>query len=234
VRKNQAALNERQWDNLVFAMKSLKKSDASRNWDYFAETHNHYGSLDGDGAHDHDLPHVDGVDLTIHDAFYWLAWHRKFILEFESELQGDGLSGDLPYWDWTTTRDIPEALHAKVGGWMNVSRAVFHDSDKLPTASDLRNVTGQSSYSSFDYGLRQLHAIVHNWIGGSMANPATSAKDPLFFLHHAFLDKVWSQWQDDHPTQHFADEYLDGAIPPWDRLLVRDVMHIRELKYRYT
>jgi hypothetical protein len=34
-----------------------------------------------------------------------------------------------------------------------------------------------------------LHNPVHRWIGGNMAD-ATSPNDPVFFLHHTFLDKL--------------------------------------------
>lgn len=44
-----------------------------------------------------------------------------------------------------------------------------------------------------------LHNPVHNWIGGNMAE-ATSANDPVFFLHHAYLDLLWENWKQQHPT----------------------------------
>lgn len=40
----------------------------------------------------------------------------------------------------------------------------------------------------------QLHNRVHLYIGGNMA-PMTSPNDPVFFLHHCFIDKVWADWQ---------------------------------------
>lgn len=36
-----------------------------------------------------------------------------------------------------------------------------------------------------------LHNRVHNWMGGSMG-PGTSPNDPIFFLHHAYVDKLWA------------------------------------------
>lgn len=38
------------------------------------------------------------------------------------------------------------------------------------------------------------HGIVHNNIGGDMASMA-SPNDPIFFLHHAFMDRLWARWQ---------------------------------------
>jgi hypothetical protein len=39
-----------------------------------------------------------------------------------------------------------------------------------------------------------MHNRVHAWVGGSMI-PITSPNDPVFFLHHCFMDKLWSDWQ---------------------------------------
>ncbi|MFJ8719354.1 tyrosinase family protein [Streptomyces violaceus] len=42
-----------------------------------------------------------------------------------------------------------------------------------------------------------LHNQVHRWIGGDMA-PASSPNDPVFFLHHANVDRLWESWMDRH------------------------------------
>ena len=39
------------------------------------------------------------------------------------------------------------------------------------------------------------HNTGHNIVGGYMANPVFSPNDPLFWLHHAFIDKTWADWQ---------------------------------------
>lgn len=38
-----------------------------------------------------------------------------------------------------------------------------------------------------------LHNRVHVWVGGSMG-PGTSPNDPVFFLHHCNVDRIWSKW----------------------------------------
>jgi hypothetical protein len=47
-----------------------------------------------------------------------------------------------------------------------------------------------------------LHNRGHVWVGGSML-PMTSPNDPIFFLHHCFVDKIWSDWQIRFPTQNY-------------------------------
>jgi tyrosinase len=44
-------------------------------------------------------------------------------------------------------------------------------------------------------GGTQLHNRVHVWINGHMIK-MTSPNDPIFFLHHCFVDKIWWDWQE--------------------------------------
>ncbi|KAI0139221.1 hypothetical protein BJ166DRAFT_489670 [Pestalotiopsis sp. NC0098] len=46
------------------------------------------------------------------------------------------------------------------------------------------------------------HSAGHNGVGGIMSDPTFSPGDPLFFLHHAYLDKLWWEWQKlDYPAR---------------------------------
>lgn len=90
----------------------------------------------------------------------------------------------------------------------------------------------------------QLHNRVHLWVGGNMT-PMTSPDDPVFFLHHCFIDKVWADWQaeqaKDNPAAapHYAPEEqgppghnLGDQLKPWKRS-VKDVLNISKLGYHY-
>jgi tyrosinase len=73
------------------------------------------------------------------------------------------------------------------------------------------------------------HNQVHRWIGGSMAG-AASPDDPVFWLHHAFIDLLWDRWQKAHPRSRYLPAralpagdpqggrifVLDQPMPPWD------------------
>ncbi|AQS69540.1 tyrosinase family protein [Streptomyces pactum] len=52
------------------------------------------------------------------------------------------------------------------------------------------------------------HNRVHRWVGGEMLT-ATSVNDPVFWLHHAFVDLQWYRWQ----RRHRGAAYLP-ATPP--------------------
>jgi tyrosinase len=41
------------------------------------------------------------------------------------------------------------------------------------------------------------HNALHVWIGGHMAT-AGSPNDPVFFLHHCNIDRLWAKWQVTH------------------------------------
>ncbi len=53
------------------------------------------------------------------------------------------------------------------------------------------------------------HALLaaHNWTGGTMAG-GNSPLDPLFYLHHCNVDRLWAIWQLNHAgaTQYTLDQ----------------------------
>jgi tyrosinase len=74
----------------------------------------------------------------------------------------------------------------------------------LPTATDISAGIARTPYWAGPSCFVQvasgvLHNPVHRWIGGNMAD-ASSPNDPIFFLHHAFLDMLWEQWKKHHTT----------------------------------
>jgi tyrosinase len=65
--------------------------------------------------------------------------------------------------------------------------------------------------------LEQLpHNIVHREVSGNMGNPVTSPLDPIFWLHHANIDRLWQVWLDRSPSHVNPDdpEWLT-AQPFW-------------------
>ncbi|KAE8382375.1 tyrosinase, partial [Aspergillus bertholletiae] len=45
------------------------------------------------------------------------------------------------------------------------------------------------------------HASGHRGTGGVMEDPDVSPGDPLFYLHHGWIDRLWWQWQREDPTR---------------------------------
>ncbi|KAK3356861.1 monooxygenase [Lasiosphaeria hispida] len=72
----------------------------------------------------------------------------------------------------------------------------------------MQEVNSHTDYDKFQPALESApHGAVHAGIGGGRGDmgPLSSPNDPIFFLHHAMVDKVWWQWQQQDPqTRTFA------------------------------
>ncbi|KAI4591580.1 hypothetical protein KJ359_012795 [Pestalotiopsis sp. 9143b] len=53
------------------------------------------------------------------------------------------------------------------------------------------------------------HSGGHGGVGLEMSNPISSPGDPIFYLHHTWLDKVWWDWQALNMTSRLTD--ISGA-----------------------
>lgn len=67
--------------------------------------------------------------------------------------------------------------------------------------------------STFDRGA---HGGVHVDVGGDMGSVVSAAYDPIFWLHHCMVDKVFFDWQNKHPqasiSQHVRDSVVYGDM----------------------
>jgi tyrosinase len=62
--------------------------------------------------------------------------------------------------------------------------------------------------------LEQLpHDMVHVDVGGIMGDPVTAALDPIFWLHHANIDRLWQVWLAD------SAQHLDPTASKWRDLV---------------
>jgi tyrosinase len=48
-----------------------------------------------------------------------------------------------------------------------------------------------------------IHGLGHVSVGGEMGNVWSSSNDPLFFMHHAQIDRIWALWQSLNPHHVF-------------------------------
>lgn len=97
----------------------------------------------------------------------------------------------------------------------------------LPRKADVATVVGLNTYDAAPFDLNSgqfrnsvegwvpgatapnLHNRVHVWVGGDMS-PASSPNDPVFFLNHCNVDRIWAAWQAQHP----AAPYLPPSTAP--------------------
>jgi len=138
------------------------------------------------------------VNFCPHGAPYFIAWHRGYLHYFEQELRL--ASGDpelnVPYWDYYSYPTIPAEFTDSTPGnplyrprmGTNIHGAL----DLLPFAPDVYNFQ-HGTPNAFEPKLENVHNSVHNLIGGLMAT-MQSPLDPIFYLHHANIDRLTHAW----------------------------------------
>ena len=56
-----------------------------------------------------------------------------------------------------------------------------------------------------------LHNLVHVWVGGDMS-PASSPNDPVFFLNHCNVDRIWEAWMQKHGRVYVPDQSASNDL----------------------
>ncbi|KAK0462548.1 uncharacterized protein EV420DRAFT_1525493 [Desarmillaria tabescens] len=51
-----------------------------------------------------------------------------------------------------------------------------------------------------------VHLDGHNAVGGDMTDIQTAPNDPLFWLHHSYIDYLWWKWQGNNETRIYDPE----------------------------
>ena len=81
------------------------------------------------------------------------------------------------------------------------SRSVGRDG-QLFTREGIEAIMSRNTYEEIfmldqdpQYSLEYQHGGTHVFIGGDMERLETSAFDPIFFFHHAFVDYIWEQFR---------------------------------------
>lgn len=74
---------------------------------------------------------------------------------------------------------------------------------------------------------RNPHHGGHRGVGGEMWNPYSSPGDPLFYLHHAWLDKLWWDWQSRNLGVRVLD--ITGRKKMSDSVATKDVVALGDV-----
>lgn len=56
-----------------------------------------------------------------------------------------------------------------------------------------------------------LHNRVHVWVGGDML-PSSSPNDPVFFLNHCNVDRIWAAWLDRNGEVYLPDQTAPAGL----------------------
>ena len=57
------------------------------------------------------------------------------------------------------------------------------------------------------FRITELHNRVHIYIGGTMLDVPTASNDPIFFLHHCMIDRIYELW---------LDQFTDNELPSYE------------------
>ncbi|KAI9226134.1 MAG: hypothetical protein DHS80DRAFT_19236, partial [Piptocephalis tieghemiana] len=190
--------------------------------------------------------HLDNK-LRVHNQAVFLPWHRVYVRSFELALQQVDSRIWLPYWEWPLDSQAPEQsaifTAAFMGGNGRASDSCVMDGPFAnwtmanPTPHCIRRkfrrgttcgtfhgpesinriITQSTSYDNFRQMFESVpHAGPHLGIGGEMSQ-MESPNDPIFWLHHAYIDKVYYLWQQARPdlaNTYNGPSYGGGPPPP--------------------
>lgn len=195
--KNLSAAELTAFKNGVAVMKSRPATDPT-SWAYQAAIHGTTMT-----------PTQTAWNTCQHNTTHFFSWHRMELCFFERILRkASGMPGlGLPYWNYSDTAD-PNArfLPAAFRSPANATNPLFNSvrnaalnagtgqlaASAVSLASVIPGPVGFYPFSSNMYGTP--HGAVHVGIGGWMSSVPTAAQDPIFWLHHCNIDRLWNRW----------------------------------------
>jgi tyrosinase len=204
IRKNYNEMTALERTNLVNAFYSLRTGPDLIN--DLAVFHGAFFDLDNSANPTAQDIHFNLPDEPERDIFF--AWHRQQIFEVEQAMQDINPYNSIPFWNTSTDQSITSPLWAQNfmgqfnADW-NLNRNLGGD-DMLPMPSEVTQVQSQSNFLIYSDMMERgpVHHGPHRWIGGVMA-ATVSPRDPVFYLHHTFIDKLWKEWEDLRGTSAF-------------------------------
>jgi tyrosinase len=199
IRKNANALTAGERDRFVSAFAQLNNQGLGR----FADFRNMHTNVSSPQAH---------------GAPGFLPWHRAYLLDLERELQAIDPAVALPYWRFDQAapsifnRDflgVSDALGTvqfsatnplqfwKTDGVQGINRRPFFPTTTAPPGlrTEPQTLALGTQYAAFRTLEGNPHGSAHTSFGGSISSIGTAAKDPLFFLLHCNVDRLWAKWQ---------------------------------------
>jgi len=187
--------------------------------------------------------HADQFSGDAHRGHYFYPWHRQMIYMLESEIRNLGEKYgcfSLPYWDSSTGGSWWEAMNGgednSMGGpvtdWNCITSGPFSEGQYSterdggclrrsvligPTLSSssqiMDDIDRLTQYADFRSTTEGRHNTPHVVIGGNMVT-GNAPDDPMFYLHHCFVDYWWALWQDcdDHAGEtHSSSSTMFGG-----------------------
>jgi hypothetical protein len=174
----------------VATMRALSPSDP-RSWSYQAAIH---GTFAG--------PPQTAWNTCQHGNYFFWSWHRMYLYWFERICRRMACDDcfALPYWDYNapSQRQLPSMFRDPASELFVMQRDPNMNSGAgslAPWAVDYSAGLALVNFNSASSSLEGVpHGVVHVSIGGWMGSVPTAAQDPIFYLHHCNLDRLWNLW----------------------------------------
>jgi tyrosinase len=164
----------------------------------------------------------------------FLPWHRAYLLQMEKLLVAKKKNAFIPWWDWTIA-GIPNWL---VGFKPTVNGVANNRNNVTIAVSDQARLDFLTKLTDFTDFTRQLEVDPHNkghvLLGPPMDYVPTAPSDPIFWMHHAEVDRVWSIWQASNPGKGPVLSGKDAEMDPWTDKTVSSLASIKTLGYSYA
>lgn len=163
----------------------------------------------------------------------FLPWHRALLIEFENEMRKHVPDITMPYWDWEA--DQGQLVGMEILDRLNDTRKIWtrdpYHTFPIKHKEVLDLVNNVDTYFEFSKELeRGPHLQGHNWAGGSMMRMMNSPEDPLFYFHHANVDRWWFEWQKKNPGERASLRNPDNLLDPWgDKYTTENIDDIIQL-----
>jgi hypothetical protein len=159
--------------------------------------------------------------MGVHQDPHFLPWHRGFISFMEAFLQANG--SFLPYWPSDTNRKYPIWCGRQTIDVIDDQGNSAYPPNRranpynAPNSTQVTNALSDTVFSTggndgdFGFDLENYHNNVHGAVGGRngyMSFIPQSPVDMIFYLHHANIDRIWNQWQQNNKDYLTDDIYL--------------------------
>ncbi|XP_023931892.1 putative tyrosinase-like protein tyr-3 [Lingula anatina] len=141
------------------------------------------------------LPYWDStLDYALPDGRDSILWTDKYMGN------GDGPVDSGPFSNWS----IPEEVQNNVPIFSTQFRDIlFRSTSESPGFFTPRSIDAIFEARRFrelvwpvNILFEAVHGRIHNWVGGHMRYLLSVAFDPVFWLHHAFVDCLWEEWRE--------------------------------------
>jgi N-acetylneuraminic acid mutarotase len=177
----------------------------------------------------------DPSDPEHYQQWFFLPWHRLMLAQFEGVIREVLHDEDftLPYWNPVTGNPDDFILPAafRLPGtplyngtrwfWVNAGERIdnlYRDWISLDALNEKFYIDSPQGSLGFNPRLDQNpHFFTHFALGGDMAEFSTVGGDPLFYLHHVNIDRLWESWNRLGNTNPTDPKFLDRKFAYGDR-----------------